>query len=82
MTDQIQVQAVPGRLCPHPLGKGFIGWAQCEPGEEAEHVVPGGFGFVRTGAVTVQDTRFIRMAIKRGDIIAVIPAKKGQKVGE
>lgn len=77
--DLVNVQAVPGRLCPHPSGRGFIGWVQCEAGEAAEHTVPGGFGFIRaTSPVAVPNVRMVRMAIKRGDIeLVTTKAKKG-----
>lgn len=67
------------RLFSLPGQAGFVGYRRARKGETPDVVVPGGFGWIRTGAAVVPNNAQVRRALRRGDIALAKKAKTKRK---
>ena len=78
--DQTKVKAVEGRLLPKPNERGFVGYEECAADDkQLAHSIPGGLSYKRCGSVMVASTRYIRAALRRGDLDLAATAPKSKK---
>ncbi len=69
MTETIRVKAVPGCLMPMHQSRGFVGYVEAQPGERADHEMPGGRRYrIVSEGVDVPSIPYYRRALARGDL--------------